>query len=59
MNTAWLSKINWTQALGVLASVFVVFGIDVPPETQVAAVTGIQGTQAVLTWVFRTWFTAK
>lgn len=59
MNSAWLSKINWTQAFGVLASVFVVFGIDVPPETQVQAVAGIQGAQAVLTWVFRTWMTAK
>lgn len=59
INSAWTSKINWTQALGVVASVLVVFGINIPPETQVAAIAGIQGVQAVATWVFRTWFTAK
>jgi len=54
--SAWYSKINWAQAIGVLASIAVVFGITVPPETQVALVGGIQGIVAVFTWAMRTFF---
>lgn len=59
LNTAWASKINWTQVVAFAASVAVVFGIDVPDQTKVEAVAGIQGIQSVMTWMFRTWFTAK
>lgn len=57
VKSAWTSKINWTQAIAVLASIATVFGLDVDPETQVAIVAGITGVQAVITWVLRTWFT--
>lgn len=55
--SAWLSKINWTQAIAFLASILVIFGVDLPPETQVATVAAIQGIQSVVTWVLRTFFT--
>lgn len=57
MNTAWLSKINWTQGIAMVAMVFTVFGVDVPDSTKVDAVAAITAGQGVLTWVFRTWFT--
>lgn len=57
VKSAWFSKINWTQALALLASVLVVFGIDLDPQTQIAIVAGIQGAQSALTWVLRTFFT--
>lgn len=56
VRSAWFSKINWTQAVAVLASVGVVFGISMPPETQVSIVAGIQGAQALVTWALRTFF---
>jgi hypothetical protein len=56
VKSAWLSKINWTQAVAMLASVLVVWGIDLDAQTQVAIVATIQGAQSVVTWAFRTWF---
>lgn len=57
VKSAWLSKINWTQAIGVLASILVVFGINLDVQTQLAVVAGIQGVVAAVTWVMRTFFT--
>lgn len=57
VKSAWLSKINWTQAVGVLASILVVFGVDLPADTQLSIVAGIQGAQAAVTWILRTFFT--
>lgn len=56
VKSAWLSKINWTQAVAAAASVGVIFGIDLDPKTQVALVGVIQGAQSVATWAFRTFF---
>lgn len=58
VKSAWLSKINWTQAIGVAASVAAVFGFSLPAETQVALIAGIQGVVAVVTWVLRTFFSS-
>jgi hypothetical protein len=58
--SAWLSKINWTQAIGIAASalVFATGGkVDIPLELQAQVVLGIQAVQAVATWVLKTWFT--
>ena len=55
----WASKINWAQAIGILATVLALAGIDLDAETQVAVVAVIQGGVAVVTWVMRTWFTTK
>jgi len=57
IRSAFLSKINWTQAVAFAAMVFTMFGIDVPDDVQAHIVVGIGAMQAVLTWVFRTWFT--
>lgn len=55
--SAWLSKINWTQAVAVIASLLVIAGIDLPAETQAHIVVGIQALQAVITSIIKTWFT--
>ena len=60
VKSAWWSKINWTQAVGIGASILAVITagkFDVPAEQQVILVGVIQGIQALATWVFRTWFT--
>ncbi len=54
VKSAWLSKINWTQAIGVLASIAAVFGFNLPPETQIALIGAIQGIVAVITWALKT-----
>lgn len=53
IKSGWLSKINWTQAIALLASVLVVFGIDLDVHTQLALVAGIQGAQSVVTWLLK------
>jgi len=58
--SAWTSKINWTQAIGLLASslVFITGGkINLSFEEQAMLVTAIQAVQSVVTWVLKTWFT--
>jgi len=60
VESAWLSKINWTQAVAIVASllVFMTGGkVDIPLETQVAIVTMIQALSGVVTWAFKTFFT--
>lgn len=60
VQSAWLSKINWTQAVGIGASalVFMTGGkVNIPVETQVAIVTLIQAATGVTTWVLKTFFT--
>ena len=52
------SKINWTQAIGVVASVATLFGFTVPPELIPQVVAGIVAVQGLLTFVFKTWFTS-
>ncbi len=57
--TAWLSKINWTQAISMAVSIAVVAGCaacDMPAELQVKLVLAIQSAGAIVTWVCRTWF---
>jgi hypothetical protein len=58
--SAWLSKINWTQAVAIGASVLVIATggkVDIPLEQQLQIVAGIQAVQGLTTWVFKTWFT--
>lgn len=57
VKSAWISKINWTQAVLFLAMIFTMFGIDLPAELQAQIVTGIGIVAAVVTWILRTWFT--
>jgi hypothetical protein len=59
LNPALLSKINWTQVVSFGAMALTVFGLDLPPETQVAIVAVITGLTNVITIVWRTWFTGS
>ena len=58
VKSSWLSKINWTQAVGLLATLLALKGITMSPETQVQVVVGIQAVVAAVTWVFKTFFTS-
>lgn len=60
VQSAWVSKINWTQAVGIIASelVFLTGGkVNIPVEQQVGIVTLIQTATGVATWIMKTWFT--
>ncbi len=57
VKSPWTSKINWAQAIGVLASAGALFGLDVSAETQAQIVVGIQAIIGVATVIVRTWFT--
>lgn len=57
--SAWLSKINWTQAVSLIAMILTVFGIQIPDDVKVNIVAIITGVTTVVTWVLRTWFTTK
>ena len=60
VQSAWASKINWTQVVGIVASIVTMVSgnkYQIPLETQLAIVSAIQGIQAVASWVFKTWFT--
>jgi len=59
MNTAALSKINWTQLVSMAAMLATVFGFDISPEMQVQILAGITAIGTVATFIFRTFFTAK
>lgn len=48
------SNVNWTQLVGLLATLLALFGIRLDPATQAAAVTAIVGLTAVATWVLHT-----
>jgi hypothetical protein len=60
VKSAWTSKINWTQAVGIMATVLAVVSgnkYQIPVETQLAIVATIQGAQGIASWVLKTWFT--
>lgn len=60
VKSAWLSKINWTQAVALVATVATLLSAgkyDIPPEQQASIVVAIQAVQSVATWVLKTWFT--
>lgn len=57
VKSAWLSKINWTQGIALLAMAGTFFGFDLPAETQAEILAGIVGIQAAVTWLLKTFFT--
>lgn len=60
VRSAWFSKINWTQAVGIAASalVFLTGGkVNIPVDVQIQIVTGVQVVTGIATWIQRTWFT--
>jgi len=56
VKSAWLSKVNWTQAVALLAAWLGAKGISLDAETQVQVVLAVQAIQSAATWIFRTWF---
>lgn len=59
VKSAWWSKINWVQAVAMVATVATVFGFDFPPEMQAKIVATITGVSGVATVILRTWFTTS
>lgn len=57
VKSAWLSKINWTQAVAVVAALLTMFGFTLTPEQQAAIAVTITVIQALITWILKTWFT--
>lgn len=57
VKSAFLSKINWTQLISVLASLLIVFGVNIPPELQAHLAAAITALSAIVTIVMKTWFT--
>ena len=57
VKSAWTSKINWVQAVAVVAALGTMFGVDLSPEDQVKIITGITVVQGFVTGVIKTWFT--
>ena len=53
------SKINWTQVLGVLASLLTAFGFDIPSDLVPAVLVAVQAGIALVTVILRTWFTTS
>jgi hypothetical protein len=56
----WFSKINWAQAIQVLAAVTVMATggkINISPEQQLALVTGILVVGNIVTVIIKTYFT--
>ena len=59
VKSAWLSKINWTQAVAGAAMVvtFVSGGqLNIDASQQAAIIVVIGVVSQVITWVWRTWF---
>ncbi len=57
VKSAWISKINITQAVALLATLLATFGVDMPEDVRVGIITAITAATTILTWVLRTWFT--
>lgn len=60
VKSAWTSKINWTQLVGLGASLLVLTTsgkINIPIDQQLAIVAAIQAAQSVVTWAMKTYFT--
>jgi hypothetical protein len=61
VKSAWLSKINWTQAASGAAMILAYISggkMNITPDQQAALVVSIGVLGNVATWVIKTWFTA-
>jgi hypothetical protein len=58
VKSAWFSKINWGEAVKVLAMILAYFGYDLDPQTQVYILEAVIAVGAVYTWAARTFFTS-
>ena len=60
VQSAWLSKINWTQAVQAVAMMLVwlsggALNIDANQQAAIIVVIGVVGN--IVTWIMKTWFT--
>ena len=55
--SGFASKINWTQFLGLVASLLTARGFAIPPDMVPALLVAVQAVTALLTIIMRTWFT--
>lgn len=55
VKSAWLSKINWVNALGLIVGILAFFGVIVPPELQEQAGIAIAAITQVVTIILRIW----
>ena len=61
IKSAWLSKVNWTQAVAGAAMLLAYFSggkFDLSPDQQAAFVVSIGVIGNLVTWVIKTWFTS-
>lgn len=57
VRSAWFSKVNWTQAVGIGASVLIVATggkVKIPLDQQLEIVAAIQALQGLVTWALKT-----
>lgn len=59
VKSAWWSKINWVQAITLVATIATVFGFDFSPELQAKIVETLVAFSALATIILRTWFTTS
>jgi hypothetical protein len=57
IKSAKMSKINWTQLIAAVAMLLTMFGLDITPEHQAAAVVVIGLISQFATVIWKTWFT--
>ena len=56
VKSAWLSKINWAQAVSFAAMLATMFGFSIPPEVQAQILAVIVAGTSIMTWLLRTFF---
>jgi hypothetical protein len=57
VKSSWLSKVNWTQAVGIGTSLLVVATggkVNIPLDQQAEIIVAIQALQGLVTWALRT-----
>lgn len=59
VKSAWVSKVNWTMALGVVFNVLALFGLNVPEDVRVQIMTLGNSLLFVAGWAIRTFFTTS
>lgn len=59
VKSSWWSKINWTQAVALVAMAGTVLNMfELTPEDQVKILAGITAVQSSTTWMWKTFFTS-
>ncbi len=59
VKSGWLSKINWLQLAGPVATIATAFGLTLTGDQIIAVFVVGQMAQSLLTFVIKTWFTSS